>query len=59
MMKQRSWKPAGKIDLMSLEDRLPAGKRLVTGWFPDLGPCYMIVDASKPHYKTNKLKVIY
>jgi len=59
MMKQRSWKPAGKIDLMSLEDRLPAGKRLVTGWFSDLGPCYMIVDSSKPHYKTNKPKVIY
>lgn len=58
MIKQ-SWKPAGKVDLMSLEDRLPAGKKLVTGWFPNLGACYMIVDSSKPHYKTTKPKVIY
>ena len=59
MMKQRSWIPATKVDLMSLEDRLPAGKKLVTAWFPGLGACYMIVNSSKPHYKTTKSRVIY
>lgn len=58
-MKQRSWKPAGKVDLISLEDRLPAGKKIVTAWLPDRGACYMIVDSSKPHYKTSKSKVVY
>jgi len=57
-MKQRSWRPAGKIDLISLEDRLPAGKKLITAWIPDRGACYMIVNASKPHYKS-KPKVVY
>jgi hypothetical protein len=59
MMKQRNWMPATKVDLMSLEDRLPAGKKLVTAWLPDRGACYMIVNSSKPHYKTTKSKVIY
>ena len=58
-MKQRSWIPATKVDLMSLEDRLPAGKKVVTAWLPDRGACYMIVNASKPHYKTNKSNAIY
>ena len=59
MTKQRSWMPATKVDLISLEDRLPAGKKLVTAWFPDRGACYMIVNSSKPHYKASKSKVIY
>ena len=58
-MKQRSWIPATKVDLMSLEDRLPAGKKVVTAWLPDRGACYMIVNASKPHYKASKSKAIY
>lgn len=60
-MKQQNWKPAGKVDLRSLEDRLPAGKRLVTGWLPGVGACYMIVSSSKPHWKskTPKPKAIY
>jgi hypothetical protein len=58
-MKQRSWKPATKVDLISLEDRLPAGKKLVTAWLPNRGACYMIVDSSKPHYKASKSKAIY
>jgi len=57
-MKQRSWRPAGKVDLISLEDRLPAGKKLITAWIPDRGACYMIVNASKPHYK-NKPRIVY
>lgn len=55
----RTWKPASKVDLVSLEDRLPAGKKVVTAWFPDRGACYMIVDCSKPHFKVTKPKVIY
>jgi hypothetical protein len=55
----RHWIPATKVDLMSLEDRLPAGKKVVTAWLPDRGACYMIVNASKPHYKTNKSNAIY
>lgn len=55
----RHWIPATKVDLMSLEDRLPAGKKIVTAWFPDRGACYMIVNASKPHYKASKSNVIY
>jgi hypothetical protein len=39
------WKPANKVDLIALEDRLPPSKKVVASWFPDKGACYMIVDA--------------
>lgn len=55
----RTWKPATKVDLISLEDRLPADKKVVTAWFPDRGACYMIVDCSKPHFNTKRPKIIY
>jgi len=58
-MKHQTWKPATKVDLVSLEDRLPADKKVVTTWFPGRGACYMIVDCSKPHFKTSRPKVIY
>lgn len=43
---KRAWKPAGKINLAALEDRLPSSKKLITAWIPGRGACYMIVDAA-------------
>lgn len=45
------WKPAGKLDLVSLEDRLPSSKKLVVTWIPNKGPVYAIVNRSKPKCK--------
>ena len=47
-MSKPVWKPASKVDLVTLEDRLPPSKKVVTAWTPEKGACYMIVDKSKP-----------
>lgn len=48
----RAWKPASKIDLQGLEDRLPPSKKVVTMWKPE-GSFYMIVNSKPPGYRSN------
>lgn len=55
----RAWIPVKKVDLESLEERLPLNRKLVVSWMPNVGAVYMIVNCAKPHYKTKKPKVIY
>lgn len=54
------WRPATGVDLISLEDRLPPSKKIVTAWLPDRGgACYMIVDRCRKRNFKRKPPIIY
>lgn len=53
------WKPAHKVDLARLEDRLPPCKKLVTAWLSDYQVYYKIVDSKRKRNFKRKPPFIY
>jgi hypothetical protein len=55
----KDWKPASKIDLVALEDRLPPSKKIVTAWLPGVGAVYKIVHTGHKRNFRRRPPVVY